>query len=346
MKIKIKNDIRFLAFIFLLFASFIFADERISALTQEEYSVLLEVQDKEGYLTVHKILSYVYEIRILENSERKDSPRTRMYLAVLYGSEKMIEDRKMENGWFIDEIIETPNVFQDVNRAKSVIADLEEEFKCSPEILYYLFNLYSKHYRFWNGTCRYYYGEIFTFIKEKADEYKELVPQNTNFDEIALSLVEDFPEDFSDLLGVSYELKREILKKRLLLRYSNPPEFPVVVDENTYLGEQYKTINKAIFYGAEKFEFQYQIARYGPVDMNVEIENPIYDIEKAKAIIDALEEKYKDDHRLNALFRGFTKKEPYHITFHTYAYGGIFDYIKERAAISRGSENAINKNKN
>jgi len=323
----------FLKYISLFFITLTFSNSLYCEFTKEERRILRELRKEHGNYTHNRAENYLFSIKDLEKPEKKDSPRLRMHTAMLYGAEKRTSEQKIASGERENETIETLNYFQDIEKAKSIMAEIENEFKDKPEILYYLFNLYSKQYPFWDGVYYHYYGTFFSYIKEKANEYKRLVPQGINFDEVALSLFEDVYPNLIEVLDESPELQRKLLTKRAIILYSRKPEIPTRFNKN-FFEVHVSTLHDAARYGAEKFVIRHRKEKACPIDMDIEIENPIYDLDKAKYIITALEFELKDvKYALPYVFEMFFYKNPYQRGSRTFYYGEIIDYIKERAAI-------------
>jgi|GEM_PF-5618013 len=332
---------KFFKYIFLFFIALIFSNSCYCEFTKEEKRILRELREQEGNYTSNRARGYLLSIKDLEKSEKKNAPRLRMITAMLYGTEKRMCEQKIAFGWGEDKIVETLNYFQDIEKAKAIMAELENEFKDNPEVLYYLFNLYSKQYPFWDGVYYHYYGTFFSYIKEKADEYKKLVPEETNFDEIALSLFEDVYPELTEILGESPELQRKLLTKRAIIRYSKKPETSPKITRN-FWELHVITLNEAACYGAEKFVIRHRTEKACPIDMDIEIENPIYDLDSAKSIIAIIEEGLKDEkYALPYVFGMFFHKNPYPSGPHTFYHGEIIDYIKERAALYCDPEDII-----
>jgi len=108
---------KFFRYISLFFLVLIFSNVSLCAITPAEGKILRELREEHGNHISNSARNYLLSIKDLETPEKKDSPRMRMIIAMLYGAEKRLCEQKIAFGWEEDKIVETQNYFHNIEKA-------------------------------------------------------------------------------------------------------------------------------------------------------------------------------------------------------------------------------------
>lgn len=256
-----------------------------------------------------------------------------VYIAMLYGVEKIEVRYRVKRGDPIDIDIQFTNPIYDIYRARFIISSLEKKYLNNrpndrADFLEYSFARLIGKYPYldeWNApSCNtfFMYGKIFDYMADKYLEYSVLSAERYSKPIFIPQIDKDKFDKFSRKQQCEFLTKKSLAEYEILE--------PILTSPAT-IEDPYTFLLGAILTGAETIEIRYRIKDEDPIDINIKFANPKCDIEKFKKRIEMLEKQYKPE-VLEDVYYSCLKEYPYPISEKKYVYGPFFEYIKERAA--------------